>query len=62
MKILLAHAKSNEIGQTAGGKAGDQTKQEVCVQEFFEHEWEWILRPIDKNVAEGWLEMLSLLL
>lgn len=52
-RILFAHARSNENGQTAGGKPGDQTKNEVCVQEFFDYDWEYILRPIDPNVAEG---------
>ena len=51
-KILFSHAASNENGQTAGGKAGDQTKNEVRIQEFFEMDWEYILRPLDPKVAE----------
>lgn len=52
MKILLAHARSNEEGKTAGGKAGDQTGREVCVQEFFEYRWQYIFRAKDPKRAE----------
>lgn len=50
-KILLAHARTNEIGQISGGKAGDQTGSEVCVQPYFDDAWEYILRPFDYEMA-----------
>lgn len=52
-KVMFSHAASNENGQTAGGKAGDQTKREVRIEEFFDYDWQYILRPIDPKVAEG---------
>ena len=52
-RVILAHARSNEIGQVSGGKAGDQTGLEVCVQAFFEHQWNYILRPIKNAVKES---------
>lgn len=52
MKILLAHAKSNEEGKTTGGKAGDQTKNEVCIQEYFAYSWQYIYRAKDPKRAE----------
>ena len=51
-KILIAHANINEAGQISGGKAGDQTGSEVCVQPYFDHKWEYIIRPIDPALAE----------
>ena len=52
MKILMAHARSNEEGKTTGGKAGDQTGREVVIDEFTEHSWQWIYRPKDVKRAE----------
>ena len=55
-RVLLAHARSNEIGQVSGGKPGDQTGKEVCVQPFFEHQWNYFLRPknpmLGKKIAD----------
>lgn len=52
MKIYLSHAASNEEGKTAGGKPGDQTGREVRIDEFFEYNWNWILRAKDASVRE----------
>ena len=51
-KILIAHANINEIGQISGGKPGDQSGTEVCVQPYFDHKWEYIIRPTDPELAE----------
>lgn len=51
-KILIAHANINENGQISGGKPGDQNGVEVCVQPYFDHKWEYIIRPTDPELAE----------
>lgn len=51
-KILIAHANINELGQISGGKPGDQTGSEVCIQPYFDHKWEYIIRCKDESIAE----------
>ena len=43
--LQLAHAKSNEMGQTTGGKAGDQTGHEVEITAWQEYDWTDVFRP-----------------
>ena len=50
--IYLVHATKNEVGLISGGEYGDQTGLEVVKQEFFEYEWEYIFRPVDKVMAD----------
>lgn len=50
--IKIGHARINEIGTISGGTPGDQTGQEVCVQDFVEHEWTWYFRPISPEMAK----------
>ena len=45
--LQLAHAKSNEMGQTVGGSPGDQTGHEVEITDFMEYDWTDILRPLN---------------
>lgn len=37
----IASARIDENGNAHGGKAGDQTGQEVCVQKFYQHKKGW---------------------
>ena len=50
--VYLAHARINEVGNVAGGIPGDQSGKEVCVQEFFEDDWDFVFRAKDKAKAE----------
>lgn len=43
--MKIAHARSNEMGQTTGGRPGDQTKNEVVINDFMEYEWTDVFRP-----------------
>lgn len=38
---IIASARIDENGNAHGGKAGDQTGQEVCTQKFYQHKKGW---------------------
>lgn len=44
MGILIGHASIDENGKARGGKAGDQSKKEVCVREWYSKPWDFVLR------------------
>ena len=51
----LGHARWDENGQTANGKPGDQTKEEVMEQSFYNREdkpWGYVFRCKDREVGE----------
>ena len=39
--VTIASARIDENGNAHGGKAGDQTGQEVCTQRFYQHKKGW---------------------
>ena len=53
MTMKIAHARINEIGTISGGQAGDQTGQEVCIQEFYENDWTHVFRPKTNALIES---------
>lgn len=38
---IIASARIDENGNAHGGRAGDQTGQEVCIQKFYQHKKGW---------------------
>lgn len=52
MSILIGHASIDENGKAKNGKAGDQTKKEVCTQEWYNKNWDFVLRCKDPKKAE----------
>lgn len=53
MVIYIGHAAIDENGKISGGKAGDQTKQEVCKRTYYKHKNGWVgLRPKINTIAE----------
>lgn len=55
MAIKIGHARIDERGKGQGGAAGDQTKQEVRTQSWYneaENPWHTVLRPKKASVAE----------
>lgn len=52
MAILIGHASIDENGRARGGKAGDQTKKEVCTREWYNKNWDFVLRCKDPEKAE----------
>ena len=41
----IVAARINEKGTTTGGKTGDQTCKEICVQAYYNYPWDCVLRP-----------------
>ena len=52
MAIKIGHASIDENGKIAGGSAGDQSKKEVCIREWYNKGWEVLLRPKSASIAE----------
>lgn len=52
MAISIGHASIDENGKTRGGKAGDQTKKEVCTRKWYNKNWDFVLRCKDPFKAE----------
>lgn len=52
MAILIGHASIDENGKARGGKAGDQTKREVCTRKWYNKNWDFVLRCKDPFKAE----------
>ena len=48
----IGHSSINELGKISGGKAGDQTERECCMTSYFKKNWNYVLRPKDKDIAE----------
>lgn len=54
MSVLIGSARIDENGNISGGKAGDQTGQEVSAQNWYLHSKGWIVaRPKRPEVAEA---------
>lgn len=51
--VKIIHARINEIGTISGGQPGDQTGREVCRDNWYENEWEYVFRPISPEVAKA---------
>lgn len=49
--MKIGHASIDENGKVAGGKAGDQTKKEVCTREWYSKSWKYVIRAKDKKIA-----------
>ncbi len=52
MSIRIGHASIDENGKVSGGKAGDSTKKEVCVRQWYSKPWQYYLECTDKRIAE----------
>lgn len=52
MSTIIGHSSIDENGKASGGQAGDQTGKEVCTRSWYSKNWSYVLRPLDKNVAE----------
>ena len=47
----IVAARINENGTTTGGKTGDQTGKEICVQSYYNFNWTSVLRYTGKKTA-----------
>lgn len=52
MAIRIGHASATEERKAKNGKAGDQTSKEVCIRNYYDSAWEYILRCKDSRKAE----------
>lgn len=52
MSVIIGHSSIDENGNISGGKAGDQTKTEVCTRTWYNKGWTVLLRPKDSKLAE----------
>lgn len=62
MAVIIGSARHDEHGNCySGGKAGDQTGQEVSMQKFYNHSKGWnVLRAKDNKVAEKLAEAMQI--
>lgn len=62
MAVIIGSARHDEHGNCySGGKAGDQTGQEVSTQKFYNHSKGWnVLRAKDNRVAEKLAEAMQI--
>lgn len=52
MAIRIGHASIDENGKANSGVAGDQTKKEVVIRDWYNKPWNVVLRPKSATVAE----------
>ena len=52
MSVKIGHASCDEYSRASGGNAGDQTGREVCVRDWYNGNWNVVLRPKFSDVAE----------
>ena len=52
--VIIGSARIDENGNASGGKSGDQTGKEVCIQEYYTHKKGWrVIRAKDPAVREA---------
>lgn len=51
MSVLIGHASKDENSRASGGKAGDQTGQEVYIRNWYNGGWDRLLRAKSSAVA-----------
>lgn len=52
MTVKIAHASIDENGKTMGGKSGDQSGKEVCIRDWYNKPWHYVIRFKDKDMRE----------
>lgn len=50
--VKIAHASIDENGHARNGKAGDQTKKEVCIRSWYNKPWNVLVRFNDQKQAQ----------
>ena len=52
MSIKIGHSSINELGKINGGISGNQNGCEVCFSKWYNGNWNYVLRPKTKELAE----------
>ena len=50
--MRIGHASIDEHGKVSNGNAGDQTGKEVCIRNYYDKNWDYVLRPKTSDLAE----------
>lgn len=50
MAKFIVHSSIDERGKATGGVAGDQTRKEICIREWYDKHWNMLLRIEDEEV------------
>lgn len=50
--MKIGHSSIDENMKSHGGKAGDQTGKEVCIRNWYDGNWDFVLRPQKVEIAE----------
>lgn len=53
MGVKIGQASIDENGKICNGKAGDQTKKEVFIREWYDGNWDFVLRPTTVEIAKN---------
>ena len=52
MAVKIGHSSIDENGKIAGGQSGDQTGKEVCTRDWYDKNWDYVIRCNDPAIAE----------
>jgi uncharacterized protein YgiM (DUF1202 family) len=52
MAVKIGHSSIDENGRIAGGQSGDQTGKEVCIRDWYDKNWDYVIRCNDPAIAE----------
>ena len=52
MAVKIAHASMDERGKASGGAIGDQTKKEICIRDWYNKDWDCVIRFKKEKHAE----------
>lgn len=57
--VRIAHSSIDENGKARGGKAGDQTKKEVCIRNWYNTSWQYVIRFNDPEMGKKAAEIME---
>ena len=57
--VRIAHSSIDENGKITGGKAGDQTKKEVCIRNWYNSSWQYVIRFNDPEMGKKAAEIME---
>lgn len=49
--MKIGHASIDENKNIKGGKTGDQTQKEVCIRDWYNKPWQYVIRCKSRNIA-----------
>lgn len=52
MAVRIGHSSIDENGKISGGQSGDQSGKEVCIRDWYDKNWDYVIRCTDSVMAE----------